>query len=79
VASNPVEHSADVVRYGHQASTDRAKAIAAQQVQIQGAQQCQHLNAIAVAVAVGVFAQLGVSGWQPGPRLLPPKKHLYWQ
>jgi hypothetical protein len=40
------------MRHSHQASTNGAKAVAAQQIQSQGAQQRQHLNAIAVAVAV---------------------------
>ena len=53
------------MRHGHPSSTDRAKAVAAQQVQSQGAQQRQHLNAIAVAVAMGVLAELRVAGPVP--------------
>ena len=36
--------------HGHQASADLAKAVAAQQVQSQGAQQGQHLDAITLGV-----------------------------
>ena len=51
--------------HGHQARADRANAVAAQQVQSQGAQQAQHLDAIALAVEVGVLAELGVAGPMP--------------
>ena len=45
----------------HQACSDRVKAIAAQQVQGQRSQQGQHLNTIALGVAVGVLTELGIS------------------
>jgi hypothetical protein len=36
--SNPAEQSADVMRHDYQVSTNGAKAVAAQQIQSQGAQ-----------------------------------------
>lgn len=53
------------MRQGHQASTNGRKAVAAQQIQSQGAQQRQHLHSIALSVAMGVLALLGVSGPVP--------------
>ena len=53
------------MRHGHQACTDSAKAFAAQQVEGQGSQQVQHLNTVALAVAVGVVAEFGDAGPMP--------------
>ena len=63
--SDPAEHSADVVRHGHQASADRSETVAAQQVESQCPQQSQHLNTVALGVAVSVLTQLGVAGPVP--------------
>jgi len=53
------------MRHGHQTSTDLAKAVAAQQVQDQGPQQSQQLHPVALIIAVGVIAELGVARPKP--------------
>ncbi len=50
---------------GHQASTDRAKTVPAQQDEGQaGPQQSQHLHTMALAVAVDVLTELCIA-WPP--------------
>lgn len=44
------------MRYGHQASPDRAKAVTAQQVQGQAAQQSQQLQPVALRVVTSAMA-----------------------
>lgn len=53
--------SAVGVSHRHQTSADGAKPIAAQQVQSQCPQQSQHLHPVALGVAMGVLAELGVA------------------
>jgi len=54
---DPAEHPADVVADGDLAISDRAIPVGPQQVQGQGAQQCQHLNTVAFGVVVGVLTE----------------------
>jgi hypothetical protein len=50
------------MRHGHQASADRLEPVADQQVESQGPQQSQHLNTVALGLAVSVLTELGVAG-----------------
>jgi len=61
------------MRHGQQATTDKPKAVAAQQVQGHCAQQGQNLNTIALAVAGGILTEVGVT--EPVPLVFdcPPR------
>jgi len=80
--ADPAEHAADVMRHGHQASADRSETVAAQQVESQGPQQSQHLNTVALGVAVSVLTELGVAGPVPlvfdCPALPHQSQHCFW-
>ena len=49
------------MRHGHQACANGAESVAAQQIEGQRSEQGQHLNTVALAVAVGVLIELGVA------------------
>ena len=70
------------MRHGHQASADRSETVAAQQVESQCPQQSQHLNTVALGVAVSVLTELSVAGQVPlvfdCPALPHQSQHCFW-